>query len=138
MNVNQTAARELSLSVRTKIRELAFTPDDFAADVHRGLTSAPKTLSPRYFYDPLGSVLFDAICNLPEYYVARVEEDIITVRSADIVRAVGARIRLAELGSGTARKTRHVIKSLLQRQETLTYIPIDIERDALVECARAL
>src|ERR1041385_5672547 len=59
----------------------------FAEDVRRGLTSTPKRLSPKYFYDALGSALFDAICQLPEYYLTRAEDEILARHAEEIVNA---------------------------------------------------
>jgi L-histidine N-alpha-methyltransferase len=114
------------------------TTDDFAADVRAGLTSTPKTLSPKYFYDRLGGVLFEAICELPEYYVTRAEDEILGARSGEILEAIGRHIRLIELGSGTARKTRHLIGAALSRQAALNYWATDIDATSLETTAGAL
>jgi L-histidine N-alpha-methyltransferase len=114
--------------------------DDFAEDVRRGLTAAPKTLPPKYFYDELGSHLFDAICLLPEYYLTRAEGEIFARHATEIVDAVaaGTRVTLVELGSGSASKTRRIIAALLERQQRLTYVPVDISPAALEASAHAL
>src|SRR5712671_6909809 len=91
----------------------------FAEDVRRGLNATPKFLLPHYFYDALGSALFSAICELPEYYVTRAEEEILTSRAAEIAVAFGPHVRLVELGSGSATKTRHLIDAILNRQPAL-------------------
>lgn len=103
----------------------------FADDVRRGLTAAPKSIPPRYFYDPLGSALFGAICNLPEYYVTRAEELILHKQRADIVHTIGGPLRLVELGSGDSRKTRLLIEAALTKQPSLEYLPIDIDASVL-------
>lgn len=113
----------------------------FAEDVRSGLTASPKTLSPKYFYDELGSHLFEAICCLPEYYLTRAEDQIFSARAAEIAAAAtagGKRITLVELGSGSAAKTRRIIEALLTRQGNLLYIPVDISEAALDASARAL
>jgi dimethylhistidine N-methyltransferase len=112
----------------------------FAEDVRRGLTSAPKRLSPKYFYDELGSQLFEAICLLPEYYLTRAEAEIFAAHSAEIVEAAarGRRVTLFELGSGSASKTRRIIEALLARQDGLLYVPVDISTAALEASAEAL
>src|SRR6201988_908891 len=84
--------------------------DDSAAralrrDVLEGLTQTPKSLPPKWFYDSVGSDLFDQITPLPEYYPAGAEAGILRDRSADIAAASGADT-LVELGSGTSEKTR--------------------------------
>ncbi|MFH4410598.1 L-histidine N(alpha)-methyltransferase, partial [Acinetobacter baumannii] len=57
----------------------------FADDVRRGLSAHPKNLPPKYFYEPLGSQLFEAICLLPEYYLTRAEDEILAVHSEEII-----------------------------------------------------
>lgn len=110
----------------------------FASDVRRGLTSSPKFLSPKYFYDELGSKLFESICLLPEYYLTRAETEILTTHGDEIVRSLKAPVRLVELGSGSSQKTRLLIEALLANQNELSYQPIDISETALSESARAL
>lgn len=114
--------------------------DDFAEDVRRGLTAERKFLPPKYFYDELGSLLFEAICRLPEYYLTRAESEIFARRAEEIAdeAARGSSVTLFELGSGSATKTRRVIEALLRRQPRLTYVPVDISTHALEESARAL
>jgi L-histidine Nalpha-methyltransferase len=111
---------------------------DFAEDVRRGLTSSPKFLLPKYFYDALGSKLFEAICELPEYYVTRAEAEVFESYAAEIAAALGGRVRLVELGSGDGRKTRLLIEALLQRQAGLEYLPIDISRSAIEQISETL
>src|ERR1700704_3081783 len=82
---------------RLLLRETATL--DFAASVRNGLTSAPKTLEPRFFYDALGSSLFEAITNLPEYYVTRAEAEILGMHAVAIATAFASPARLVELGS---------------------------------------
>jgi len=111
----------------------------FAADVRRGLSTQPKQLCPKYFYDELGSLLFDAICLLPKYYLTRAEHEILTRHADEIIAAVGSdQITLLELGSGSAVKTRHLIEAILKRQTQLRYRPIDISAAALETSARVL
>jgi dimethylhistidine N-methyltransferase len=111
---------------------------NFADDVRRGLTATPKFLLPHYFYDALGSALFSAICELPEYYVTRAEDEILRERSGEIAAAFGSPVRLVELGSGSARKTRHLIEAILGRQDTLEYIPVDVDESILTASSREL
>jgi dimethylhistidine N-methyltransferase len=110
----------------------------FAEDVRTGLGLRPYTLSPRYFYDDLGSALFDAITRLPEYYLTRVERDLLATYSTLIVSTFDEPLELVELGSGSATKTRVIIEAILARQERLTFHPIDISPDALIESSQAL
>jgi len=106
-------------------------PDAFANDVRRGLTARPKVLLPKYFYDDLGSKLFEAICHLPEYYLTRAEREILSRHAREIAGSVEGPVRLIELGSGSAEKTRYLIEALLERQKELHYLPIDISDESL-------
>ncbi|MEJ7616963.1 MAG: L-histidine N(alpha)-methyltransferase [Pyrinomonadaceae bacterium] len=113
----------------------------FAADVRAGLTAQPKQLFPKYFYDEVGSRLFDVICLLPEYYLTRAESEILTTHADDIVSkvcAAGETIVLVEMGSGSAQKTRLLIEALLRQQGELLYTPVDISASALEGSARLL
>ncbi|MGD9589858.1 MAG: L-histidine N(alpha)-methyltransferase [Pyrinomonadaceae bacterium] len=107
--------------------------DQFAADVLEGLSSTPKTLSSRYFYDDEGSRLFMEIMKLPEYYPTRAELKIFTEQKEDICRAfmdeVDA-IDLIELGAGDGTKTAVLIEHLLSIGADFTYHPIDISKEA--------
>jgi L-histidine Nalpha-methyltransferase len=109
--------------------------DDFAHDVRLGLTAAEKWLPPRWFYDDLGSSLFDAICFLPEYYVMRAEAEALTTHRDDIVAAFGPVSRLVELGSGAARKTRILLDAL---PGELEYVPVDVDAGMLERSGREL
>lgn len=108
---------------RFSLRHVENTAADFATDVKAGLSAARKAIPPRWFYDELGSVLFDAICLLPEYYVTRSEAEIFAVHSEEIASALRSPARIIELGSGTARKTR----LLLERLRNCEYVPVDID-----------
>lgn len=111
---------------------------DLAREVERGLTAWPKRLPCRFFYDEVGSELFEEICALPEYYLTRAEDEILRTRAAEIVGSVPDGSAIVELGSGSARKTRHVIEAGLERSRALVYIPIDISPAALARSAREL
>ena len=92
----------------------------FAGDVRDGLAANPKRLFPKYFYDALGSQLFEAICLLPEYYLTRAENEIMARKSNEIISAIGTgEISLLEMGSGSASKTQRLIEALLRRQREL-------------------
>src|SRR5215203_5554824 len=127
---------------RLRVHRLtAAVADDFAADVRRGLSAPGKSLPQKYFYDSLGSRLFDAICHVPEYYLTRAEADIFARHASEIVeqaRDGARRLTLFELGSGSAAKTRRLIDALLAIQTRLTYVPVDISTAALEESASAL
>jgi L-histidine N-alpha-methyltransferase len=101
-------------------------------DVLNGLTSSPKTLPPKWFYDKAGSRLFDDITRLPEYYPTRREREILEARSGDIARASGA-TALVELGSGTSTKTRLLLDALRDAGTLHTFAPFDCSEATLRE-----
>ncbi|MEU9319946.1 L-histidine N(alpha)-methyltransferase [Streptomyces sp. NPDC048295] len=104
------------------------------ADVLHGLTRSPKTLPPKWFYDAHGSVLFEEITRLPEYYPTRAEREILIDRADEIARVSGART-LVELGSGSSEKTRHLLDALPALH---SYVPVDVSESALRGAAEAL
>ncbi|MGH9970642.1 MAG: L-histidine N(alpha)-methyltransferase [Pyrinomonadaceae bacterium] len=110
----------------------------FAEDVRKGLLSDPKRLLPKYFYDPLGSQLFDAICLLPEYYLTRAENEIIERYADEIVGSVEGHKTLLEMGSGSASKTKVIVEAMLRSQGDLLFIPVDISASALESSSRIL
>ncbi len=110
----------------------------FAEDVRSGLGARPLSLPPKYFYDDLGSALFEAITRLPEYYLTRVERDLLATYGREIAGALPGPLELVELGSGSAVKTRLLIDDILERQPSLTFHPIDISADAVTESSLAL
>src|SRR5687767_8044359 len=97
-------------------------------DVREGLSSPFKELPPKYFYDELGSELFERIMELPEYYPTRAERSILETRSAEIVEAADAGI-LIELGSGSAAKTRCLLDAMNEAGLLDTYVPVDISEE---------
>ncbi|MGP6156938.1 MAG: L-histidine N(alpha)-methyltransferase [Vulcanimicrobiaceae bacterium] len=112
--------------------------ESFAQDVRAGLSAEQKYLSPKYFYDELGSALFEAICCLPEYYLTRAEAEILEANAGAIVDRLEGPLELVEFGSGSARKTRALIGAALARQERLDYHPIDISASAVLDSSTAL
>jgi dimethylhistidine N-methyltransferase len=112
--------------------------ESFAEDVRDGLTADPKHLAPKYFYDGLGSALFEAICELPEYYLTRAETEILETSAAEMVAALEGPIDIVEFGSGSARKTRILIEAALAAQGKVEYRPIDISASALIASASTL
>ena len=110
----------------------------FAADVRAGLTAQPKKLQPKYFYDELGSQLFEAICHLPEYYLTKCETEILWRNADRMVSCLPGPVTVVELGSGSSVKTRYVLEALLARQGYLLYQPIDISETILAQSARSL
>lgn len=115
-----------------------FSPDIFAEDVRAGLTAQPKKLPPKYFYDALGSQLFEAICLLPEYYLTRAESEIFERYADEIISQSPTPVGLVELGSGSSVKTRLLIEAILARQPELHYQPMDISDSILRQSAEKL
>ncbi len=111
---------------------------EFAQDVKRGLNSNPKQLFPKYLYDELGSRLFEAICEVDEYYLTRAEDEILTSHAEEIVAAIPECKTLIELGSGSAEKTTRIIEALIRQRGELLFVPIDISTSALQESSHAL
>jgi len=112
---------------------------DFAADVRAGLTKqGQKELASNYLYDDVGSALFDAITLLPEYGLYRADERILRQHAAEIVRPlVSAPVVVAELGSGSGKKTHWILEALARHQHT-AYYPIEISAAALDQCAKEM
>jgi dimethylhistidine N-methyltransferase len=110
----------------------------FARAVVAGLTASPKTLPCCFFYDRLGSRLFEAICELPEYYLTRAEEAILRAHVEEIAALFPRPTELIELGSGNAAKTRLLIEAFLRRHTLRRYVPLDICRGVLEETALGL
>ncbi len=108
--------------------------------VREGLTAAPKRLPPWLFYDAEGSRLFEAITALPEYYLTRTERAILADhgRSMMAQAAGGARLRIAELGAGSAEKTRLLLRAAMERQGAVKYEPIDVSASALDAARRRI
>jgi dimethylhistidine N-methyltransferase len=111
---------------------------DFGADVRLGLTKAgQKELPSKYLYDEVGSALFEAICVLPEYGLCRAGIRLMKRYAREMVERLHSPAIVAELGSGSGKKTRYILEALSRRQRT-TYYPIDISAAALAQCAREL
>jgi len=106
-------------------------------DVYNGLTQTPKTLPPKWFYDSVGSDLFDQITRLPEYYPTRTEAQILRDHSAEIATASGADT-LVELGSGTSEKTRLLLSALRDTGSLRRFIPFDVDAGMLQAASSAI
>jgi L-histidine Nalpha-methyltransferase len=101
---------------------------EFLADIIAGLSSNPRTIPCKYFYDERGAALFQKICELPEYYVTRAEIDILDRCRADIASHLGSSVELIGLGTGAGTKTRILIEAL---ESPAVYIPVDISEKQL-------
>src|SRR4051812_2275769 len=108
-----------------------------SADVLRGLTASPKWLPPKWFYDDAGSLLFEEITRLPEYYPTRREREVLAAHAADVASQTRARV-LVELGAGSAEKTRLLLDALKAEGSLERYVPVDVSDTALVEAATAV
>ena len=119
---------------RFSFHDLRPDSGSFLDDVIAGLSRPQKELPPKYFYDERGSALFEAICELPEYYPTRTETAIMRSHARDMARCLGPRCALIEFGSGSSRKTRILIGELAP----VAYVPIDIAAAQLKVSASAL
>ena len=111
---------------------------EFARDVWAGLGRyGQKTLPCRYLYDSVGSALFEAITNLPEYGLTRADARILHKHAGTLIDRLPGPLLVAELGSGTGVKTSAILQRLRLRQ-AVTYYPIDVSGAALASCAQCL
>lgn len=111
---------------------------EFAADVRAGLMrSGQKELPSKYLYDNVGSALFEVISHLPEYGLTRADERLLRRHADEIVDRLAGPVAVAELGSGSGKKTRWLLEAFCRRQRT-SYYPVEISRSALVMCEREL
>ena len=106
--------------------------------VRQGLGQSPKQLPPWLFYDEAGSLLFEQITSLPEYYLTRTERALFGAHAGEMITAAadGRRLRILELGAGSADKTRTLLAAALNHQGSVEYTPIDVSETAL-EAAQA-
>lgn len=122
---------------RVSYHDLAPDTGDFRREVFAGLSRTRKSLPPKFFYDERGSGLFEAICELPEYYLTRTEISLMRDKAHEMARHLGAGCVLIEYGSGSGRKTRILMEALAP----VAYVPIDIASAQLsawsAELARA-
>ncbi len=119
------------------VREFVSLPPA-AAEIVRGLIATQKSLPPKLFYDAVGSALFDRITELPEYYLTRLELEILRKRAREIVSAAGEEISIVELGSGSATKTCTLLEALARRQQRIAYCPVDVSPAALTEAEKRI
>lgn len=121
--------------------DVHLTPDEariaLRAEARAGLTSRTKWVSPKWFYDAVGSELFEEITRLPEYYPTRAEREILTERAAEIAKTTDAH-SLVELGSGSSEKTRLLLDALREHGTLREFVPLDVSTTALNEAAAAI
>ena len=133
--MQQSSAGKRSTMITTDIESFARS---FAQDVDRGLSATPKHLPCVYFYDYQGSLLFERICSLPEYYLTGAEATILRTFSDEIASYLPPETALVELGSGSCVKTEYIIEELLEQYGKVVYSPIDVSRRMLKESAAFL
>ena len=97
-----------------------------------GLQASPRTLPATLFYDTRGAALFEAICNLPEYYPTRTEQAILAAHAHDLADLIGPRAAIIEPGSGAATKVRHLLRAL---EAPVAYVPVDVAEEQLARVA---
>lgn len=103
----------------------------FATDVWEGLSSNPKRLSSRWFYDEIGDALFQQIMVMSEYYLTRAEYWILEHYASEIIQQLPKRFQLLELGAGDGTKTKLLLNEILRSNYSVKYFPIDISENAL-------
>ena len=107
---------------------------DAQSEIKRGLRTDPKKLSPKFFYDQRGSNLFEAITELPEYYLTRAELSILHTHGTAIAEAIGSSVCLLEYGSGSSTKIRVLLESCRPR----AYVPVDISSEYLLHSSHRI
>jgi dimethylhistidine N-methyltransferase len=117
-----------SSPVISRHNETAWWRRQFVKDVIQGLKRPQKEIACKYFYDEVGSALFDEICELDEYYLTRTEMAILETHVAEMADSIGEDCELIELGSGNAQKTRLLLEQL---RSPRAYLPVDISREPL-------
>ncbi|MBA2431400.1 MAG: L-histidine N(alpha)-methyltransferase [Chthoniobacterales bacterium] len=118
-----------------QLLDLEPAASDFLAEAIAGLSSDPRTLPSKFFYDERGSELFQEICALPEYYVTRTETEILQQNIAAMAQSIGTGAELVGFGTGAGIKTRMLLECL---EEPVAYVPVDISKQRLVQSAEEL
>lgn len=121
--------------MNTPLSTHAAPREAFLRDLHSALATQPRCISPKYFYDELGSLLFERICGLPEYYPTRTELALLQRHAHDIAKLAGAHAEIVEFGAGSLRKVRLLLAAL---EQPARYLPIDISCAHLMNAAQHL
>ena len=116
-------------------RGASLQEESFADNLLAGLAKTPKEIACKYFYDESGSRLFDAICDLPEYYQTRTEMMLLTRHAGEIAALMGPGVEIVEFGAGSLRKVRILLDAL---ESPRAYTPLDISGDYLAEVVHSL
>lgn len=114
---------------------------ELALDVGLGLSSSPKFLKSKYFYDARGSRIFQDIMHMPEYYLTDCEEEIFSNQKQQLFEAFGNgqdEFEIVELGAGDGKKTRILLEHFLKQKARIKYIPIDISEEAIAQLSRLM
>lgn len=114
--------------------EKEIAPDHVVSEILDGLSTRPRHISPKFFYDECGSRLFDAICELPEYYPTRTEMSLLESSADEIGKLAGSDVTLIELGSGASKKIRLLLDAVRPRR----YVGVDISREFLRQSTESL
>src|SRR5256714_9446913 len=117
---------------RVTVLDLEPVNADFLAEVLAGLSSSPRTLPCKFFYDERGADLFQNICELPEYYITRTETELLRRSAPEIAESIGPNAALIGFGTGAGIKTRLLLEHL---QNPIAYIPVDISKQRLLDSA---
>lgn len=117
---------------RVTVLDLEPVNADFLAEVIGGLSSSPRTLPCKFFYDERGADLFQKICELPEYYITRTETELLRRTAPEISESIGENAALIGFGTGAGIKTRMLLEQL---QNPIAYIPVDISKQRLIDSA---
>lgn len=126
----------MNLVVQPHLRVVGSGPErDFRVDLHAALGAGRRRISPKYFYDARGSQLFDAICELPEYYPTRTELALLRQHAGEMAALAGPDAELVEFGAGSLRKVRLLLDALVR---PAGYLPIDISGEHLAQAAAQL
>lgn len=110
---------------------------DIAEDVRNGLLQNPRSLPPKYFYDEYGARLFERICDTPEYYPTRTEDQLLQKYAEEIIEVSLPRV-ITELGAGSSRKTRRLFDACEQLKHQCSYAPFDVCEPMLIQSASEL
>jgi len=117
---------------RVNVLDLEPAHEDFLAEVVAGLSSSPRSLPCKFFYDERGAELFQKICELPEYYVTRTETELLQRYGSEMAESIGANAELVGFGTGAGIKTRMLLEHL---ENPIAYVPVDISKQRLIDSA---
>ena len=117
---------------RVTVLDLEPVSSDFLDEVLAGLSSSPRSLPCKFFYDERGADLFQKICELPEYYITRTETELLRRYGSKMAESIGANVELIGFGTGAGIKTRMLLEHL---ENPIAYVPVDISKQRLVDSA---